>query len=266
MQLTVIGSADDAGIPVHGCLCKLCRQARAVRHLRRRPRTLLLQSQGESLLVDAGTPDLDRRLMQAPVENVLLSDWRPASWHGLLPVHLGSATDTTVFGPLPSPVSHCLSQQDGQLRLAATLQPGQETLAGRFCILPFSLGETSSGEQTTLAYGIRDGEHRLLYLPGRQHYDNEIVATLAAWRADAVVAGCPLMGSPSQRLEQLGQLYAALGQIPMLITAIDHHMDSWLQARQPELPDGIRLAEDGLRLTTSYLAEYRRLSLTASSC
>lgn len=265
MQLTLIGSADDAGIPVHGCLCKLCRQARAVRHLRRRPRTLLLQSQGESLLVDAGTPDLDRRLMQAPVENVLLSDWRPTSWHGLLPVHLGTGTDTTVFGPLQPPLANGLAQQDGQLLLEAILQPGHEVLAGRFRILPFSLGEVSGEEQTILAYGIRDGEQRLLYLPGLQDYDAEVVGTMAAWRPDAVVAACPGKGTPAQRLEQLGSLYATLGQVPMLITGIDHHMDTWLQAHQPPLPDGIRIAEDNLRLTTSYLAEYRRLSLMASS-
>lgn len=265
MQLTVIGSADDAGIPVHGCLCKLCRQARAVRHLRRRPRTLLLQSHGESLLVDAGAADLDRRLMQAPVDHVLLSDWQPASWHGLLPVHLGIGTDTAVYGPLQPPGSNALAQQDGQLQLNPTLRPGQEMPAGRFRILPFGLDRANGEFPAALAYGIRDGEHRLLYLPGLPHDDHAALDTMAAWHPDTVVACCPGKGAPARRLELIGQLFARLGQVPLLITAIDHRMDSWLQAHQPPLPDGIRISQDGLRLTTTYLTEYRRLSLPAAS-
>jgi hypothetical protein len=261
MHLTVFGSGDGTGIPVHGCFCTLCRQARAIRHLRRLPSCLQVQNQGQRLLIDAGIADLDRRLSQDPVDAVLLSGWSPVRWHGLIPIHLGSGPETTVFGPRQPAAELWLSQQPGRLIPRAELLPGKETLIGRFRILPFALNPNqNTNSQTELAYGIRDGEERLAWLPAQTCLNREAITTINDWQPDVVVAACPIGGSPRHRLEQVKYLHEQLGRPALLLTGLDHHMDRWLQSHTPQLPDGIRLAQDQQRLETGYLAEYRRLA------
>lgn len=261
MHLTVLGSGDLAGIPVHGCLCTLCRQARAVRHLRRLPGCLQLESHGERLLIDAGIADLGKRLWQDPASVIVLTSWHPPRWHGLIPVHLGNGPEISVFGPASTGREPWLSQHPGRLTARAELRPGQETLAGRFRILGFALDPAPDpNDQRQLAYGIRDGEQRLAYLPGLDRYDSDAAVAIAAWQPDVVVAGCPTQGSPRQRLEALKGLHKLMGQPVMLLTGLDHHMDHWLASHDRALPDGIRLAHDQQRLETGYLAEYQRLS------
>jgi len=99
MQLILTGSADAAGIPVPGCVCTLCRQARAVRHLRRRPTGLVLQDGTERLLTEAGAADLGRSDWLEPPHAVLLSSWEPPHWAGLVRLHLGKGAGLPVFGP-----------------------------------------------------------------------------------------------------------------------------------------------------------------------
>jgi phosphoribosyl 1,2-cyclic phosphate phosphodiesterase len=256
MQLTVVGSADDAGIPVHGCLCTLCRQARAVRHLRRKPFTLLLQHQGEQLLLDAGAGDIERQLLQEPVDAVLLSSWEPPNWRGLLPVHLGAGPETPVLGPARPDQDIWFQRQPGRLLAHPVLEAGRETLAGRFRIHSFDLGDDAG----SLAYGIRNGEHRLVYLPRYATYDDLSLQPVARWQPDAVIIACPPEGSPKQRLDTLQALHARLGQAVLLVTGLDHHMDQWLRQQSPELPPSICITHDDQRLATAYLAEYRRLA------
>jgi phosphoribosyl 1,2-cyclic phosphate phosphodiesterase len=263
MHLTILGSGDITGIPVHGCLCILCRQARAVRHLRRLPGCLELESHGERLLIDAGIAELGRRLSQDPVETVLLTSWHPARWLGLVPVHLGNGRETGILGPQHDEGGPWLLRQPGRLLTHAVLKPGVETLAGRFRILPLSLDDgLNAHHERQLAYCIRDGEQRLAYIPAVAGYDPHTVQAINDWQPDAVVTACPASGSPRLRLEKIQQLHEQLGCPALLLTGLDHHMDQWLQSNNPSLPDGFRIARDQQKLETHYLAEYQRLART----
>lgn len=265
MHLTVLGSGDITGTPVHGCHCILCRQARAVRHLRRRPGCLQLENQGERLLINAGIADLGRRLSQDPVDAVVLTSWHPARWQGLIPVHMGKGREIGVFGPEKAEGEPWLLHQPGRLNTRAALRPDQETLIGRFRVLPFAPDMTPGAHhECRLAYGIRDGEERLVYLPAFARHDSKVIEAIRDWQADVVVAACPTSGSPSSRLAQLQRLHEQLAYPALLLIGLEHHMDLWLQSNDISLPDGIRLVADQQRLETRYLTEYARLAMPES--
>lgn len=254
MRLTITGSADAAGIPVQGCGCTLCRQARAVRHLRRRPGCLAVHEGGEQLLIEAGVAEPGRGDWDEAPTAVLLSSWEAPVWTGLVRLHLGKGPALPVFGPRHR--ADCwLARTPGRLAVRAELTPDSETVIGRFRVRPFAVGSDAG----LLGYGISCGEQRLAYLPVSDAIAAEQLALVAEWRPQTVVLGCPAQGRPDQRLEAVARLHARLGQPALLLVGIDHHLDQWLQQYAEPLPDGIRVAQDEQRLDMAYLNEYRRL-------
>lgn len=255
MRLTVLGSGDAAGIPVQGCSCSLCRQARAVRHLRRRPTSLLIQEGNERLLLQAGNAEQVRNDWQDPPSAVLLSSWQPPHWAGLIPLHLGAGPEVPVYGPAVLDHVPWLAQQHGRLVAHASLRDDQPLSLGRFQIRPFALDP----EGRLLAYGIITGEQRLLFVPQLETLDTAAMAAIASWAPQAAVLDCPSTGRPNERLARVAEMHRQCGRPALLLTGIDHRMDQWLQQQAPTLPPGIRLTRDDQRLDIAYLNEHRRL-------
>jgi phosphoribosyl 1,2-cyclic phosphate phosphodiesterase len=260
MRLTITGSADGAGIPVQGCGCTLCRQARAVRHLRRRPTCLSVQDGGEHLLIEAGLADLGRGDWSDAPTAVLLSSWEPPNWTGLVRMHLGKGPALPVFGPQRDASDCWLVRHPGRLQIDARLTPDHETVVGRFRVHPFRISDSS----TELGYGISCGEQRLAYIPLSDNMTGKQVASIQQWRPQAVVLGCPSQGRPEQRLEAAARLHRELDQPALLLVGIDHHLDQWLSQYAGPLPDGMRATRDDQRVDMAYLNEYRRLGELAS--
>lgn len=61
MRLTLLGTGDARQVPVYGCDCPACRNARADAGLRRRPCSALLECAGQRWLIDSGLVDLCER-------------------------------------------------------------------------------------------------------------------------------------------------------------------------------------------------------------
>lgn len=255
MNLTVRGSGDMAGIPVHGCACSLCRQARAVLHLRRGPTGLDLQESGERLLLEAGSADLARSDWAETPAAVLVCGWAPPHWSGLTRLHLGRGPALPLFGPRDQGCPGWLRRTPGQLAVQPVLAAGEETPIGRFQVHAFAL----AADPHLLAYGIASGEQRLAYLPVVDAVDDDACAAIAAWSPQVLVLGCPGAGHTEQRLAAVRELHQRLGRPCVLLVGIDHHLDQWLQRHPGALPGGVRIAHDGQRLDMTYLNEYRRL-------
>ncbi len=259
VRLTINGSGDAAGIPVHGCPCTLCRQARAVRHIRRRPTSLVLQDNGDMLVIQAPTADTTRHDWDAPPTAVLLCDWTPPSWAGLIGLDLGAGPALPVLGPAAHEGEPWLTQSPGRAQARAELTDGQEVALGRFRVHPFTLDDTA----TTLALGVISGEQRLLYLPHTTHLPVATLERLRAWQPQVVVANCPGTGRADARLRQAVDWHERLAQPSLILTGIDHRLDQWLQNQTTSLPTGIRIGHDDERLDLAYLNEYRRLGEAA---
>lgn len=255
MRILIAGSADPAGIPVAGCACTLCRQARAVRHLRRRPTCFTLTDGNDQLLVEAPVADLTRGDWGDAPSAILLSSWEPPNWTGLVPMHLGKGTAVPVFGPHRDGPDCWLAQRPGRLEVRPVLTADTETPVGRFRVRPFRAGASA----TRLALGISCGEQRLVYLPVTEAITPDQAQAIAAWHPQAVVLGAPAQGRPEQRLGAVVALHRDLGAPALLLAGIDHHLDHWLSRHAAPLPDGIRVLHDEQRLEMTYLAEYRRL-------
>ena len=61
LRLQLLGTGNAAGLPVYGCHCIACEQARTDDRLRRRPCSALLSNGEQQVLLDAGLMDLAER-------------------------------------------------------------------------------------------------------------------------------------------------------------------------------------------------------------
>ncbi|MDP3839912.1 MAG: phosphonate metabolism protein PhnP, partial [Methylococcales bacterium] len=61
MTIQFLGTGNAAGVPVHGCDCRVCIQATFNTDLRREPCSALLEIGQHKILLDAGLPDLKDR-------------------------------------------------------------------------------------------------------------------------------------------------------------------------------------------------------------
>lgn len=258
MHLIIGGSGDAAGIPVDGCHCALCRQARAVRHLRRNPTSLLVQDGADRLLILAGSPDRTRRDWQDPPQAVLLCDWQIPHWAGLIGVHLGAGPETPVLGPATDGTSW-LQSAPGRLSVRDCLRDGVPVPVGRFQVHAFALPE----QAPSVALGLTCGEQRLLYLPWLDTIDKGLITRLRDWKPQAVVMDCPGSGRAEARVHHLLDWQAQLAHPAILLTGIDHHLDRWLQRHGDTLPPDVRVAHDEQRVELAYLREHRRLAQAA---
>ncbi|MHA5867786.1 MBL fold metallo-hydrolase, partial [Pseudomonas aeruginosa] len=89
MRLTLLGTGDARQVPVYGCDCPACRNARADAGLRRRPCSALLECAGQRWLIDSGLVDLCERFPPHSLDGILQTHYHADHAQGLLHLRWG---------------------------------------------------------------------------------------------------------------------------------------------------------------------------------
>ncbi|MCZ7544359.1 MAG: MBL fold metallo-hydrolase [Anaerolineae bacterium] len=71
--ITLLGTSDAVGTPVHGCACARCQDALAHPWLRRLPTCVLIQNERASILVDMGANDHIHNLRSVHLDAVFVT-------------------------------------------------------------------------------------------------------------------------------------------------------------------------------------------------
>jgi phosphoribosyl 1,2-cyclic phosphate phosphodiesterase len=69
MEITVLGSGGVLGVPVWSCDCKVCRKARKDKRNRRTRPSILVRSEGKTILVDMG-PDFRIQMLERGIRKL----------------------------------------------------------------------------------------------------------------------------------------------------------------------------------------------------
>ncbi len=99
MRLTLLGTGDARQVPVYGCDCPACRNARADAGLRRRPCSALLECAGQRWLIDSGLVDLCERFPPHSLDGILQTHYHADHAQGLLHLRWGQGLVIPVHGP-----------------------------------------------------------------------------------------------------------------------------------------------------------------------
>ncbi|OJH85905.1 beta-lactamase superfamily I metal-dependent hydrolase [Serratia marcescens] len=89
MQLTFLGTGGAQQVPVFGCDCLSCQRARREPAFRRRACSAMLNYQGETTLLDAGLPALERRFSAGQIQRFFTDTLPHGSRSGVISFALG---------------------------------------------------------------------------------------------------------------------------------------------------------------------------------
>jgi phosphoribosyl 1,2-cyclic phosphate phosphodiesterase len=246
MQLTILGSANAAGVPVYGCDCPACDRARRDAAWRRGPCSALLETPAGRLLIDGGQPNLGERFPPGSLQAILLTHYHMDHVHGLFPLRWGQGPSIPVIGPHDPAGCDDLLKYPGMLDFGANASDGQGFALLDLEVLPLALRHS----RPALGYRCRHGDRSLAYLTDTAGLPPASLATLQAEPPDLLVLDCSYPPRPEgernhNALNDALELHAAIGPGRTLLTHIGHALDSWLMVNPNALPAGVEPARDG---------------------
>lgn len=245
MQLTFLGTGGAQQIPVFGCDCLVCQRARREPAFRRRPCSAMLKFQGETTLLDAGLPSLERRFSAGEIQRFLLTHYHMDHVQGLFPLRWGCGNFIPVYGPADEQGCDDLFKHPGILAFQPPLTPFERVELGGLHITPLPLQHS----KPTLGYLVQAEGYALAYLTDTVGLPPDTEAFLRNITLDLLVLDCSLPPQPQaprnhNDLTRAQETQQRLQPGRTLLTHISHHLDLWLMDN--ELPPGMELAFDNL--------------------
>jgi len=233
MRITLLGTGDAAGTPVHGCDCAACRT------IVRTPSRAVVESGGGALLLDAGVPP------EGPFDAVLLTHFHFDHAAGLVPLRFGVGEPIPVHAPRDQARMELLFPKTGPLRFHHPEGPFEE--AG--CeITPVPLRHSAP----TLGWLVRRGGRSLAWITDTKGLPPESRELLADAKPDLMLLDCtwPPGADPENHNDVNLALYEVDEIAPKrtILIHLGHELDLWRLEEREDLPDGVEFAKEGQAL------------------
>ncbi|MFP1879000.1 phosphonate metabolism protein PhnP [Lonsdalea quercina] len=242
-----LGTGGAQQVPAFGCDCTVCRSARTSPQRRRRACCAALIDHGETTLIDAGLPNLERRFSAGEIRRFLLTHYHMDHVQGLFPLRWGCGEPIPVFGPPDPDGCDDLYKHPGILQFQPPLKPFETVAFGRVPTTPLPLNHS----RMTYGYLFETQFASLAYLTDTVDLPEDTARFLAGRPVDYLVLDCsePPQPMPPRNHNDLTlalDIFDRLKPGKMYLTHIGHTLDRWLQAHA--LPKQVQAAYDGLRL------------------
>lgn len=246
MRVTLLGTGDAGGVPLYGCNCPACMQARADTDFRRRPCTALVEAGETRILIDAGLSDLTERFPPGSLTAVVLTHFHPDHVQGLFHLRWGIGERIPVYGPPDSVGCADLYKNHGLLEFRR-LSKFSPIKIGDLMLTPLPLIHS----KVTFGYAIEDtAGQRFAYLTDTVGLPPQTELFLKKWKPELAAVDCtfpPLGDSPRNHNDLTRALGIAGTLVPakVWLTHISHELDAWLLKNHQDLPSCVAVARDG---------------------
>jgi phosphoribosyl 1,2-cyclic phosphate phosphodiesterase len=245
MRITFLGTGNARGMPVWGSDSPVSKRARADATYRRYPSAILVEYQGECLLVDAGRPDLSWILDPFTLSTVCISHYHSDHVIGLLTMKWGKGKCLKTFVPKGAEAYADIALDPGILDLEE-VELFQSYQRGPFTIIPIPLKHSIQ----TQGFWIACNGKKLAYLSDTCGLPEETTSFLKKENADLVVLDCnqPFRKSGNMShngLEDIINIQESCQMKRIYLTHIGETMDQYLMDHEDSLPVGVQVARDG---------------------
>ncbi len=243
MKVTFYGTGAAARVPLFGCACPLCQEARD-RGKGRNPASILVDTGESRILVDAGLPDLSYSLAYDEVGAILITHYHVDHVCGLFDIRWGNGDPIMVFGPDDEEGCADLFSNPGILDFSIKARPFSGLrFPGELLVVPVPLIHS----RTALGYAFEHRGVRMAYLCDTCGLSEESEKFLLNWRPHHLIIDCtwPPEQFPSNHndIAMVEEIVALLQPDSTWITHIGHDLDQWLINNR--LPEHIHLAVEG---------------------
>ncbi|CNC51912.1 phosphonate metabolism protein PhnP [Yersinia pseudotuberculosis] len=248
MQLTLLGTGCAQQVPVFGCDCLICTQARVEPARRRKPCSAMLYYQGETTLIDAGLPTLDQQFRAGEIQRFLLTHYHMDHVQGLFPLRWGCGNKIPVYGPPDLDGCDDLFKHPGILDFRPPLTAFQPLQFGELRVTPVPLVHS----KITFGYLLQSPNRTIAYLTDTVGLSADSALFLASKSIDLLVLDCShAPQSPPPRNHNDVTMALAIRNLLMpeetLLTHASHQLDRWFLNNS--LPTGVSVAYDNQTVT-----------------
>lgn len=247
MRITFLGTGDAGGVPLYGCDCPACAQARTTPSLRRRQCSALAEDGATRILLDAGLTDLTERFAPGSLSAILLTHFHPDHVQGLLHLRWGRGQTIPVYAPPDAEGCADLYKHPGLLEFRQ-LTKFEAVAIGSLIVTPLPLIHS----KPTFGYAIETAAGaRFAYLTDTAGLPPRTEQFLREWKPTGLALDCSYPPR-AQTSKNHNDWHAALAVIARVapqqawLTHLSHDVDSWL-LRGPQIrPANVALAADDL--------------------
>lgn len=250
-RLTVLGSGTSVGVPTIGCGCRVCR-SEDPRDRRLRP-SVCLRWEGHTVVIDTG-PDFRQQALAHGIEKVSavlfthghadhvlgLDDLRPFNFHqrGGIPVY-ASAETLEVIQRIFSYIFHNGPTESSRPKIDIHVFPDEKIVVDGIEFVPIPV-KHGSGD----CHGFRFGNHA--YLTDHSEIPEESMALLEGVETLFLDALRYKPHPTHSTVERSLRTVERLKPRAAYFTHISHDLEHG--RAESLLPEGVRLAYDGLEL------------------
>lgn len=246
LDIEITGTGNAGQIPVWGCHCKACEQARADHRFRRRAATLALHSAEGTTLIDAGLTDLAERYPFNQLNRVVLTHYHMDHVQGLFHLRWSERPEKlSVFGPDDPVGTDDLYKHPGVFNIETPLTAFKPLQCEGFTLTPVPLNHS----RPTFGYLIQGDHLQVAYLTDTVGLPAETERFLQNKSLDVLILDCsepPCLQTPRNH-NDLNMALATIGSLQpkqTLLTHISHHFQCWLMDNP--LPESVTTAHDGM--------------------
>jgi len=245
MQITFLGTGDAGRVPVYGCECKACADAR-VDTSRCRTATSIEVCAGENkFLIDAGQVNLPQRYPAGSLDAILLTHYHMDHVMGLFQLRWGENTKLPVYGPEDEKGCDDLYKHTGILCFKPPLSAFQSFSLAGISVTPVPLQHS----RPCFGYLLEHGEQRIAYLTDTVGLGDNTVSFIGSFHPHVMIIDCthpPTHVQPRNHNNWIlvDEIRQKLQPKTTVLTHLSHDMDCWL-ADHP-LPAGVMVAKDNM--------------------
>lgn len=245
MRLTLLGTGNAAGVPLYGCDCEHCLEARENKTLQRSPCSGLLEVGDKRFLLDAGQTELNQRFPSGTLDGIFLTHFHPDHVQGLFHLRWGIGKKVAVYTPPDSEGCADLYKHSGILQFLP-LRKFETLELDDLRITPLPIIHS----KPTFGYLFEHGQTRISYLTDTKGLPPKTQALLAQQSLELMVIDCSFVpGSDKQEHNNLDDVLAIVEPLQPLrtvLTHIGHEFDIWLKDNHHKLPPHIVVGHDGM--------------------
>ena len=244
-----MGTGDAGGVPLFGCTCPLCTQAKQGKG-QRRPSSLLLQAGAERLLIDAGRTDLADIIEQHTIKRIILTHYHVDHVQGLFHIRWGvSEQPIPVLGPSDSDNCADLHKHSGILDFSDTFTAFETRQFSSLSVTPVPLHHS----KPTLGYCFEYNGTRFAYLTDTLGLPDDTALFLQQWKPTLMVLDCSHPPTDTRvrnhnNLTHAIECHQRIQPEKTYLTHMSHAMDVYRSTANTHLPANIFYASDGLAI------------------
>lgn len=247
MRLTFLGTGSTSASPLYGCECRICKGARAVTSMRRKPASAMVEVGDTRIMIDAGLHDLGDKFPHGSFNAMLLTHFHPDHVQGLFPMRWGVGEKMTVYCPPDHEGCADLFKSPGLLDFQQ-VHKFQDLKIEEVRITPVPLIHS----KPTLGYCMESTGTRIAYLTDTIGLPPATADFLRRWQPTHLVLDCsyPPHDAPKNHndITLALQTIADVAPEQAYLTHIGHALDAWLLANPDALPRNVIVARDGMTI------------------